>query len=451
MAIQHANRLAPAPSGNGSGQVPGKQQSLSGFIESIRGEVAKALPPAVAKVLTPDRLCRLVMTSCRVNPRLGECDFKSLAGALMTAAQLGLEPNTPLGHCYLIPRRNGHTGQQEATFQLGYQGMVELSQRSGRIQTQYAFPVYANDEFDYWYGLESNLVHRPALGARGAMVAVYAVAKYKDGGSNFVVLTIDEIESYRKRSMASKNGPWVTDYEAMACKTAFRRLFRWLPKSTELAIAISADDSVPKWEAMTGEVRHEHQVQIEPETTYAPQLEDESEVVDAEYQPEPPAQEQSRKRAPKQRTIVETQAAPAQAVAPAPADPPFDEPPAHSAANAPAAPPAPRANTHTPTVMPSQAAANPKAEIAKRIEGWLKTEVENLDNQGLPELSNRDALVKALYAKFAGEGMIQGGSTLVHRMVFDMAELGQTWDFVHEALKLASRQIVAEYLAPPEA
>lgn len=440
MAIQTANRLAPVPAGSNGG--PPAKQSLANFIDSIRGEVAKALPPAVAKVLTPDRLCRLVMTSCRINPKLGECDFKSLAGALMTAAQLGLEPNTPLGHCYLIPRRNGRTNTMEATFQLGYQGMVELSQRSGRIQTQYAFPVYANDEFDYWYGLESNLIHRPALGARGPFVAVYAVAKYKDGGSNFVVLTADEVENYRRRSLAKDNGPWVTDYEAMACKTAFRRLFRWLPKSTELAIAISADDSVPTWDAMTGEVRHAHQVQIEPEPTSAP--------TPIEYEPEPlepeppvePAPEPVRKRAPaKPRTVVEAQATPVDSTA---GDPPFDAPPA------PTLPPPARATTHAPTVMQSQAPSSPKAEIAKQIEGWLKTEIRKFEDEGVPEIGNREGLIKALYQRFTAEGMIQGGASLPHRMVFDMAEIGQSWDFVHEALKLASRQIMNEMIGPPE-
>lgn len=441
MAIQTANRLAPVPAGSNGG--PPAKQSLANFIDSIRGEVAKALPPAVAKVLTPDRLCRLVMTSCRINPKLGECDFKSLAGALMTAAQLGLEPNTPLGHCYLIPRRNGRTNTMEATFQLGYQGMVELSQRSGRIQTQYAFPVYANDEFDYWYGLESNLIHRPALGARGPFVAVYAVAKYKDGGSNFVVLTADEVENYRRRSLAKDNGPWVTDYEAMACKTAFRRLFRWLPKSTELAIAISADDSVPTWDAMTGEVRHAHQVQIEPEPTSAPTpIEFEPEPLEPES-PVEPAPEPARKRAPaKPRTIVEAQAHP---VAAQQNDAPFDEPAPQQPQ-----PPAPKPNTHTPTVMASQAPSNPKAEIAKRIEGWIKAEIENFEAQGVPDLSNRENLVRALYQKFSAEGMLNGGSTLSHRQVFDMADLGQSWEFVQEALKLASRQLLNEAIGPPE-
>lgn len=433
MAIAHTNRLAP--NGNGA-NVPAKQ-SVTNFIDQIRPEIAKALPPAVGKVLTADRLCRLALTACRLNPKLAECDFKSLAGSLMTAAQLGLEPNTPLGHCYLIPRRNGRTGLNEATFQLGYQGMVELSQRSGRIQTQYAFPVYANDEFDYWLGLDANIIHRPAVGNRGPLVAVYAVAKYKDGGSNFVVLTVDEVESYRKRSMAGNNGPWVTDYEAMACKTAFRRLFRWLPKSTELALAISADDSVPKWEAMSGEVIHDYPT-IESTPPLAIQ-----DVAEEAFEPEPveaaPAQqpEPPKKKAPARRS-VEAQAKP---VEPPPlpdneTDTPFDMPSNdfNLASSQPKI-----------TIMQSQAKPSEKAGIAKNIEGWITQKCSEFDQRGFSDLAKRDSLVAILYERLSRENVIKStNSTLTHRQVFELATVADSWEAAEQALNYAANQIATE-------
>lgn len=428
MAIAHTNRLAP----NGTnGNLPAKQ-SVTTFIDQIRPEIAKALPPAVGKVLTADRLCRLALTACRLNPKLAECDFKSLAGSLMTAAQLGLEPNTPLGHCYLIPRRNGRTGLNEATFQLGYQGMVELSQRSGRIQTQYAFPVYANDEFDYWLGLDANIIHRPSVGNRGPLVAVYAVAKYKDGGSNFVVLTVDEVESYRKRSMAGNNGPWVTDYEAMACKTAFRRLFRWLPKSTELALAISADDSVPQWEAMSGEVIHQH-ANIESTPPVAiPELVEEEIEEDA---PEPVQQpEQPKKKASARRT-VEAQAKTVEATPTNATDLPFDE----------TAPARPQASANKITVMQSNLKPSEKADISKKIEGWVTERVKDYYEMGYTDLSERSAFVKILFDRFCKEGLITDtGATLTHRQVFELATIASDWVAVEQSLNYASSQIAKE-------
>lgn len=432
MAIAHTNRLAP--NGNGA-NLPAKQ-SVGTFIDQIRPEIAKALPPAVGKVLTADRLCRLALTACRLNPKLAECDFKSLAGSLMTAAQLGLEPNTQLGHCYLIPRRNGRTGLNEATFQLGYQGMVELSQRSGRIQTQYAFPVYANDEFDYWLGLDANIIHRPAVGNRGPLVAVYAVAKYKDGSSNFVVLTVDEVESYRKRSMAGNNGPWVTDYEAMACKTAFRRLFRWLPKSTELALAISADDSVPKWEAMSGEVVHEY-----PTVESAPPVAIQ-EVAEDAFEPEPveaaPAQEPEppKRKAPARRT-VEAQAKPVETASPEnEIETPFDMP-ANEFNLASAQPKI--------TVMQSQAKPSEKAGIAKNIEQWVTQKTSEFEQKGFSDLAKRESLVAILYERLSRENVIAStNSTLTHRQVFELATVADGWEAAEQALNYAAGQIASE-------
>lgn len=423
MATQHTNRLST----NGNGQLPAKQ-SVNTFIQELRPEIAKALPPAVAKVLTPDRICRLALTALRMNTKLAECDFKSLAGALMTAAQLGLEPNTPLGHCYLIPRRNGKTNQMEASFQIGYQGMVELAVRSGRIQTQYAFPVYQNDEFDYWYGLDSNLIHRPYLGGnRGPLVAVYAVAKYKDGGSNFVVLTIDEVEQYRKRSLASNNGPWVTDYEAMACKTAFRRLFRWLPKSTELALAVSADDSVPKWDAMTGEVLHVDQVEIEAAPT-RPQIQEtyeEAEVDIEEVQPEEPKQEPKRKanraQPVQQQRVVETQAHQTQAEPDQPGQAPWQEEKTAS--------------------LPSLVQPSAQGQVAKDVEVWLKGALQTIATNGPADLSDRGSLINALYTNFASEGMVSGQATLAHRQVFEIASMAPSFEVLKSSLDLCLKRL----------
>ena len=102
------------------------------YIKSMEGEIAKALP----SVITPERFTRIVLSAISVNPKLGECTPTSFLGAMMTAAQLGVEPNTPLGQGYLIPRKVKKGENQyvnECTFQLGYKGMIDLAYRSGEI------------------------------------------------------------------------------------------------------------------------------------------------------------------------------------------------------------------------------------------------------------------------------------------------------------------------------
>ncbi|EBQ9580483.1 recombination and repair protein RecT, partial [Salmonella enterica subsp. enterica serovar Weltevreden] len=71
---------------------------------------------------------------------------------------------------------------------------------------------------------------------------VYAVARLKDGGTQFEVMTRKQIELVRAQSKAGNNGPWVTHWEEMAKKTAIRRLFKYLPVSIEIQRAVSMDE-----------------------------------------------------------------------------------------------------------------------------------------------------------------------------------------------------------------
>ena len=107
--------------------------------------------------ITPERFTRIVTSALSSTPQLAETTPQSFLGAMMTAAQLGMEPNTPLGQAYLIPYKN--KGRLECQFQLGYRGMVELAYRSGEVTIIQAHAVHENDEFEYSFGLEPSLNH----------------------------------------------------------------------------------------------------------------------------------------------------------------------------------------------------------------------------------------------------------------------------------------------------
>lgn len=202
-----------------------------------------AMSKAIPKHLDADRMARITLTALRQNPKLGECTEASFVGAVLSAAQLGLEPNTPLAHCYLIPYANG--GKQEVQLQIGYQGMLALARRSGQIASIYAEAVYRGDDFSWTLGLERSLKHGPStdeLRDEQPITHVYAVAKLKSGDAVFVVLTRGQIERYKKRGRGQQPA-WSTDWEAMAKKTAIRRLFTWIPRSAEMAGAQALDEA----------------------------------------------------------------------------------------------------------------------------------------------------------------------------------------------------------------
>lgn len=217
------------------------QRSMKDLIVSMEGQIAKALP----SVITPERFTRMVLTAMSTNKDLQLCTPNSFLGAMMQAAQLGVEPNTPLGQAYLIPYKN--KGTLECSFQLGYKGLIDLAYRSGEVKDIQAHEVHENDTFEYELGLEPKLKHIPAMKNRGAVIMYYAIFHTKDGGYGFNVMSVDDIQEHaRKYSKAygSSFSPWKSNFDEMAKKTVLKRCLKYAPIKTEFARNISADETI---------------------------------------------------------------------------------------------------------------------------------------------------------------------------------------------------------------
>lgn len=212
-----------------------KDNSMVGLIRRMEPQIRKALP----SVITPERFTRMVLTALSSSPKLQACTPMSFMGAMMQAAQLGVEPNTPLGQAYLIP----YGGLCQ--FQLGYKGLIDLAYRSGEVSSIQAHEVHENDTFEYEYGLEPKLRHVPAQTDRGPVTFYYAVLKLKNGGVGFEVMSREDVETFaRKKSKAYNNGPWKTDFDEMAKKTVLKKVLKYAPLKTEFARAVASDESV---------------------------------------------------------------------------------------------------------------------------------------------------------------------------------------------------------------
>ncbi len=211
-----------------------QKTSLAQLIQQMKPEIAKALPSQ----MSPERMARIATTTLRQTPALARCTPESFLGALLTASQLGLEPG-PIGEAYFVPYG------QVCTFIPGYRGLIKLARNSGQLVDIWAEIVYEEDEFKVSYGLHRDLVHKPKMGVdRGKPIYVYAASELKDGGRPFVVMTVAEVEAIRARSKAGRNGPWVSDWSAMAKKTVVKQLSKWLPLSAEFNTAAVLDGSV---------------------------------------------------------------------------------------------------------------------------------------------------------------------------------------------------------------
>ena len=248
-----------------------KSKPIEQLIQASLKELGKALPSH----LNAERLVRIAITTIRQNPKLAECSPMSFLGALFQSAQLGLEPNVE-GQAYILPYlnskkitdENGKTKWVkvlEAQFQIGYKGYIELFYRHEAAEHIDMHAVYENDKFEYEYGTNSYLRHCPVFKNRGEVIAYYALAKIKGGGSVFKVMGIDECIKHGEKHSKSyitkewndktnsyteiknphfdKSSPWVTDLNAMCKKTVLIQLAKLLPKSVELQKALSMDNT----------------------------------------------------------------------------------------------------------------------------------------------------------------------------------------------------------------
>lgn len=235
-----ANALKQAATGQVA--APQAPKDIAALMSSpkVKAQMALAMP----KHMTADRMMRIALTEIRKVPALGKCNIESFMGAIMQCAQLGLEPGSALGHAYLLPFGSGKASDGKANCQLiiGYRGMIDLARRSGQIVSLTARAVHENDVFSYEFGLDEVMTHKPADGERGKLTHVYAVAKLKDGGIQFDVMSKAEVDKVRSGSKAGNNGPWVTHYDEMAKKTVIRRLFKYLPVSIEIQRAVTLDE-----------------------------------------------------------------------------------------------------------------------------------------------------------------------------------------------------------------
>jgi recombination protein RecT len=226
------------PSEKAAERTQQETQSIGAMIQSLRPEIARALP----RGMDADRMARLALTVLRTTPKLAICTPASFAGALMTASALGLEPGVN-GEAYLVQYEDRKRHIVECQLIVGYQGYAKLFWQNPLARHLDAQAVHEADEFDYGYGTEPFLRHKPAKGDRGKVIYYYAVATLSTGGSAFVVLTPDEVKRLRGGKVGT-SGNIDDPMRWMERKTVLRQLIKTLPRSTNLNAAMVADEQL---------------------------------------------------------------------------------------------------------------------------------------------------------------------------------------------------------------
>lgn len=258
------------------------QPDRNRFAEILKKQWGK-IEAVAPKHLSTERLFNMTVSAVNHNPKLLECRIETLLSCVMRCSALGIEPSDVdgLGRAYILPFYNSKKRHMEATFILGYRGMIELARRSNQIKDIVARAVYEGDEFEYVFGFHEDLRHVPKATQKDPtkLTHVYLIANFTNGGHYIGVMSKDELEKVRKRSQSPNKGPWVTDYEAMCLKSITRRDWKWLPLSVETQAVVTYDETTGGYEQALHIDMPVFEVPEEKELEPAPEVE--PEVVEA--------------------------------------------------------------------------------------------------------------------------------------------------------------------------
>jgi recombination protein RecT len=211
-------------------------KTISGFSSTIvnyHSSIGKFLNPRYG--ITPEDFIETCIRAVKENPKLLQCDPKSLFGAVLLSAEVGLKPNTSLQHSFIIPYKG------QAKFQIGYKGLIEIMYRNPRVKQITARAVFENDEFDYGYGLKPFLTHKPARKDKGILECVYATCLVDDEPI-FVVVERAELDAIRNISQTidSQYSPYNNGTDVhnwMEIKAGIKSLSKLIPTSNNIEMA----------------------------------------------------------------------------------------------------------------------------------------------------------------------------------------------------------------------
>lgn len=177
------------------------------------------------------------------NKYLAKANPATVIGAAAQAAMLDLPINQSLGFAYIVPYGN------EAQFQLGYKGYIQLAQRSGQYVDIGAKTVYEG-ELEY----ENRLLDKFKFGERTGdkVIGYLAYFRLTNGFEKMLFMELDEMIAHAKKYSKNYKGgtdKWgLTDFNTMAEKTVLKRLLsKFGPlsiESVQMSQALSNDGGV---------------------------------------------------------------------------------------------------------------------------------------------------------------------------------------------------------------
>lgn len=186
-----------------------------------------------------------LMNTTNGNAQLQQANPNSIlkAGAIAATLDLPIDPN--LGFAYIVPYNN--KGKNEAQFQMGYKGFVQLAIRTGQYKRINVTELYEG-QFESYDPITDELKYN--LNNRLSDEITHYVAYFQtiNGFEKYNVMSKEEIENHAKKfskTYSYKGSSWQTNFNTMAKKTVLKLLLsKFGILSIEMQTAQKADQAV---------------------------------------------------------------------------------------------------------------------------------------------------------------------------------------------------------------
>lgn len=213
----------------------GPVSAFGNFLEKFKPQLKLALPAH----MNADRMARLALTAFSTSPQLQGCTPHSIAAALMTAGQLGLEPGVN-GAGFLIPYKT------TCTFVPGWKGLVDLVSRSGR-GTVYTGVIFKDQDYTFIDGAKRDLIihNETDMDAPEDITHAFAIGWVKDASMPIIELwTVAKIKKHRDKYNKVGNKHYsFRDFEMYCRKVPLLQVLKYMPSSIELSNAIAISNA----------------------------------------------------------------------------------------------------------------------------------------------------------------------------------------------------------------
>jgi recombination protein RecT len=188
--------------------------------------------------------------------KLKGCDNMTVLGSALKAASLKLPIDPNLGFAWIIPFKNH--GKLEAQFQIGYRGFIQMAQRSAQYKKLNVTEIYEGQLKSFnplTEELELDLDNKQS----DAVIGYAAYFRLLNGFEKTVYWSKEKVTAHARRfSKSFGNGPWKTDFDAMAKKTVLKNMLStWGILNIDMQEAVSSDSKVIKTDEESYEVFEE--------------------------------------------------------------------------------------------------------------------------------------------------------------------------------------------------